>query len=191
MKAGHVGLAVLMVLLAAWFVFLRPVSLGGSVLYVVIRGDSMEPSYLSGDLLIVQAATSYGTSDVIAYRVPSGEVGEGIVVVHRIAGGSASEGFQMRGDNNPSSDPWTPRGTDVVGKAWVLIPGLGRVLVAIRQPLVLAALAASLVVGFIIWRGPTGRLPAPAPMPAGSRRSHRARPPASPPDRLPREGRLR
>lgn len=154
MRAGRVGLALLITLLAAWFVFLRPVSLGGSVTYIVIRGDSMEPSYASGDLLIVQAEPSYGTNDVVAYRVPSGEVGEGIVVVHRIVGGSAGVGFEMRGDNNQSLDPWIPRGTDVVGKAWALIPGLGRVLVAIRQPLVLAALAASLVVGFVIWRAP-------------------------------------
>ena len=184
MRRGHIGLALLMALLAAWFVFLRPVSLGGSALYIVIRGDSMEPNYLSGDLLVVQAAPSYGTGDVIAYRVPSGEVGEGIVVVHRIVGGSTGGGFEMRGDNNPSTDPWTPHGTDVVGKAWVLVPGLGRVLVAIRQPLVLAALAASLVVGFVIWRGPTGRLPAPAPVAAP-----RAAPSAR--DRLRREGRLR
>ena len=183
MKAGHIGLALLIALLAAWFVFLRPVSLGGSVTYIVIRGDSMEPSYLSGDLLIVQAGPSYGRSDVIAYRVPSGEVGEGIVVVHRIAGGSAEAGFEMRGDNNSSLDPWMPRRTDVVGKAWVLIPGLGRVLVAIREPLVLAALAASLVVGFVIWRGPAGRQPGSTPMPTG--RAPTAR------DRLTREGRLR
>ena len=167
MRAGRIGLALLMALLAAWFVLLRPVSLGGSVMYIVIRGDSMEPDFLSGDLLIVQAAASYETSDVIAYRVPVGEVGEGMVVVHRIVGGSASGGFEMRGDNNQSTDPWTPHGTDVVGKAWVLIPGLGRVLVAIRQPLVLAALAASLVVGLVIWRGPAGRPPASAPMPTG------------------------
>ncbi|HEY8178534.1 MAG TPA: S24 family peptidase, partial [Candidatus Limnocylindria bacterium] len=61
MNAGRVGLALLIALLAAWFVFLRPVSLGGSVMYVVIRGNSMEPRYVSGDLLVVRAEPSYGT----------------------------------------------------------------------------------------------------------------------------------
>jgi signal peptidase I len=175
-NAGRVGLALLIALLAAWFVFLRPVSLGGSVMYIVIRGNSMEPGYVSGDLLVVRAEPSYGTSDVVAYRVPGGEVGEGIVVVHRIVGGDASAGFAVRGDNNPSADPWLPHGTDVVGKAWVLIPGLGRVVVAIRQPVVLAAMAASLVVGLVIFRGPAGRPPTTVPMPtARFRRAGRLR----------------
>jgi signal peptidase I len=186
--AGRAGLALLLVLLAAWFVLLRPVSLGGSVTYVVIRGDSMEPDYRSGDLLLVHSQSSYGSRDVIAYRVPDGEVGEGLVVVHRIVGGSPGAGFSVRGDNNPSIDPWLPRGADVVGKAWVLVPGLGRVLVAIRQPLVLAALAASLVVGAIIWRGPSGPAPRPALTPA---RRHPPRSAMSTAARLRRAGRLR
>jgi signal peptidase I len=161
MKAGHIGLVLLTAILAGWLVLLRPVSLGGSVTYVVIRGDSMEPTYASGDLLIVRHEPAYGSRDVVAYRVPEGEVGEGMVVVHRIVGGTAGAGFTLRGDNNPSLDPWLPRGTDVVGKAWLLIPGLGRVLMVIRQPLVLAAIAASLVVGVVIWRGPPGRSGAP------------------------------
>jgi signal peptidase I len=187
MTASRVGLALLIVLLAGWFAFLRPASLGGSVTYVVIRGDSMEPDLRSGDLLIVRAEPSYGRRDVIAYRVPDDEVGEGIVVVHRIVGGGADAGFTLRGDNNPSIDPWLPHGTDVVGKAWIVIPGLGRVLVAIRQPLVLAAIAASLVVGVLIWRGPTGRAPATNPIPARQARSSAQATAA----RLRRAGRLR
>ena len=93
-NAGRVGLALLIALLAAWF-GPAAVSSGGSVMYIVIRGNSMEPGYVSGDLLVVRAEPSYGTSDVVAYRVPGGEVGEGIVVVHRIVGGDASAGFGM------------------------------------------------------------------------------------------------
>lgn len=183
MKAGHIGLALLSALLVAWFVLLRPASLGGSVTYIVIRGDSMEPSYASGDLLIVRNQPSYGRHDVIAYRVPDGEVGEGIVVVHRIAGGSAAAGFTVRGDNNPSADPWLPQETDVVGKAWLLIPGLGLVLMVVRQPLVLAAIAASLVVGVVVLRSPIGQPSAPTRVPPRSAPARRAR--------LRREGRLR
>jgi signal peptidase I len=188
MTAGRLGLALLLLLLAGWFAFLRPASLGGWVTYVVIRGDSMEPDLRSGDLLIARVERSYGSGDVVAYRVPDGEVGEGLVVVHRIVGGGADAGFTVRGDNNPSLDPWMPQGTDVVGKAWIVIPGLGRVLVAIRQPLVLAAIAASLVVGVVIWRGPTGRGPATAPIPA---RESRTRAAALAAARLRRAGRLR
>jgi len=183
MNPGRIGLALLSALLVAWFMLLRPASMGGSVTYVVIRGDSMEPSYASGDLLIVRNQPSYGRRDVIAYRVPDGEVGEGIVVVHRIAGGSAAAGFTMRGDNNPSADPWVPHGTDVVGKAWLLIPRLGLVLMVVRQPLVLAAMAASLVVGMAVWRSPAGRPPAPARVAPRGAPARRAR--------LRREGRLR
>jgi signal peptidase I len=137
---------------ALWAVTLRPTSLGGPATYVVIRGDSMLPVFHSGDLVVLRNAEGLTAGDVVGYRVPDGEVGAGYLVVHRIASGDAKAGYTMLGDNNPAPDPWQPRAADVAGKAWVLLPGLGRVIVLVHEPAVAAALAVSVLVTFVLSR---------------------------------------
>jgi signal peptidase I len=139
-------------LAALWAVTLRPAVLGGPATYVVIRGDSMLPGLHAGDLVILHAAGGVAPGDVVGYRVPAGEVGAGHIVVHRIVAGDAQGGFTMLGDNNPAPDPWQPRGADVAGKAWLQLPGLGRVIVFVHQPAVAAALAVSLLVMLVVSR---------------------------------------
>ena len=119
---------VLCLVLGGWALVLRPQSLGGPVVYVIVRGSSMFPTYESGDLVIVAAAATYQPGDVVAYRVPAGDIGEGHLVIHRIAGGDASSGFILEGDNNDAPDPWMPRGSDIVGSARLTLPAIGNFL---------------------------------------------------------------
>ncbi len=153
-------LAASLTVVALWLVLLRPQALGGPAAYLVVRGDSMLPTYESGDLLILHRESEYAVGDVVAYVVPKGEFGEGHLVVHRIVGGDASAGFVLEGDNNPAPDPWQPKAVDVVGRPWVAIPKVGAVVAWARQPLILGALAASLAVAFIISRPTRGKHPA-------------------------------
>lgn len=136
--------------LAIWLVLLRPQSLGGSALYIVVRGSSMVPTYQNGDLVIMQSAPAYAAGDAVAYRVPSGEIGAGHVVVHRIAGGNGADGFVVQGDNNDAVDPWMPRATDVAGKTWLVVPGVGRLIAFIHQPIIMGGLAAGVMVSLIL-----------------------------------------
>ena len=136
--------------LAIWVFILRPQSLGGPAMYIVVRGTSMVPTYQNGDLVIVQSAPAYVAGDAIAYRVPSGEIGEGHVIVHRIKGGNGMDGFSVQGDNNDAIDPWTPRATDIAGKSWVVVPGVGGFIAFIHQPAVAGGLAAGIMVTLIL-----------------------------------------
>jgi signal peptidase I len=145
-------LAVSVTVVALWMVLLRPQALGGPAAYLVVRGDSMLPTYESGDLLILHATSDYVFGDVIAYKVPKGEFGEGHLVLHRIVGGDQSSGFVLEGDNNPAPDPWQPKPVDVVGRPWVALPRVGAVIAWARQPIILGALAASMMVAFVISR---------------------------------------
>ena len=174
-------LAAGIVLVGAWVVTLRPTSLGGPATYIVVRGDSMLPGFHSGDLAVLQAGSGYGPGDVIGYRVPDGEVGAGQVVVHRIVAGDARSGFTMEGDNNPAPDPWRPHGGDVAGRLWLLLPGLGRVIVVAHQPAIAGALAVSLLVMVVLARRPSRRqapqgTPGPSVRPAGPGMRLRQRP---------------
>jgi signal peptidase I len=139
-------------IVVAWALLLRPTSLGGDATYVVVRGNSMEPAYATGDLLIVRATSAYVVGDAVAYRVPATEIGAGTLVIHRIIGGDPELGFSVRGDSNPGEDPWHPRAADVVGRAYLHVPMLGRVTALLHQPITLAALAAALVVMWVIAR---------------------------------------
>jgi signal peptidase I len=133
---GGLCTGVLLALIAAWAVTLRPISLGGSAEYVVIHGNSMFPLYHDGDLIISHTHSSYAVGDVVAYHVPQGQLGQGLTVIHRIIGGSDATGYVLKGDNNPVSDPWHPHASDVVGATWVHVPRLGKLFVAIHRPIV-------------------------------------------------------
>jgi signal peptidase I len=156
--------------LTFWVLALRPQTLGGPAAYLVVRGDSMLPTYETGDLLVLRRSGGYVVGDVVAYQVPDGELGEGHVVVHRIVGGDATSGWVMEGDNNPAPDPWTPRDADIVGTPWVALPQAGRFVSWLHQPIILAGLAAAVVVALVISRPPSrSRLPVlgPNPEPTG------------------------
>jgi signal peptidase len=150
-KFGRIAASVLvLVAVAGWAVTLRPQYLGGPAGYIVVRGDSMLPTYHPGDFVVVRTEPSYQVGDVVAYRVPAHEVGAGLVVIHRIIAGSSAAGYAMQGDHNPVRDPWiVPRG-EIVGAAWVAVPRLGAGIALLRQPIILAALIASLVVAIVV-----------------------------------------
>lgn len=128
----------------AWFVWLRPVALGGNVSYVMVQGTSMEPTYHNGDLVIARSGGSYHRGDVVAFRV-GGRFNDPALVIHRIVGGNGAHGFVTRGDNRDRTDPWSPRNANVVGRASFSVPFAGRVAGMIRRPSTLAILGAGAV----------------------------------------------
>jgi signal peptidase I len=128
--------------LVGWVLLLRPVAFGGPATYVVIHGNSMYPTYQQGYLVITRRQATYDVGQVVAYRVPDGQVGGGHLVIHRIAGGSADLGFAMKGDHNQLPDPWRPRPADIVGSSWIAVPSAGTILVLVRQPIMAASIAA-------------------------------------------------
>lgn len=127
--------------IALWSVFLRPAPLGGSTGYVMVSGKSMEPLMHTGDLAVVRRQSTYAIGDVIAYRVPEGSVGRGMVVIHRVSGGDAANGYVLKGDNRDHPDVWRPRASDVVGELQWHVPHAGTALFLLRSPLVIAAVA--------------------------------------------------
>ena len=142
-------------LAVVWWTELRPQELGGPADYVMVSGTSMLPTMRTGDLVVVRSATTYEIGDVVAYRVPEGDVGAGHQVIHRITGGSGDAGYVLQGDNRSAPDTWRPTDGDVIGEAWVRIPRAGLVLHFLRNPFFVAPFAAFMAVGLVlIRRGP-------------------------------------
>ncbi len=132
------------VLTVAVAALLWPSSLGGRVDYVMVSGHSMEPGLHDGDLVLVRDADHYEVGDAVAYRIADGEVGEGSIVIHRITGGNAKDGFTTQGDNRDSVDPWLPTEGEVLGERWLLVPGAGKAVAKLRSPALLGLVAGGL-----------------------------------------------
>ena len=134
-----VGLAV-----AVW-----PQQYGGVTTVTVVSGQSMEPTYHSGDLLLTRRHT-YQVGEVVVYEVPADQPGAGHRVVHRLIGGDGRTGWRTQGDNNSTPDIWTPRDSDVIGCVFLHVPKVGLLIMQLRNPLTWAVVGA-LVVGRILW----------------------------------------
>ena len=101
----------------------------------------MLPHLHTGDLVLVEHQSGYHAGEVIAYRVPKGQVGTGHVVIHRIAGGNGKTGWTMQGDNRTAADLWHPTNHDVVGTEQLRIPNAWFVLRVFHMPVLLALFA--------------------------------------------------
>lgn len=149
-----VKLVVMLGLFGLWALVFRPQWMGGSNAYVMVRGDSMLPTYRDGDLVVISLQADYDVGDVVGYLIPPGEVGAGQLVVHRVAAVEPDGGFVIRGDNNDLPDPWTPSATDIRGQVVLSVPGLGKVIATALKPANAAALAAALVVMALVAGSP-------------------------------------
>lgn len=95
----------------------------------------MHPTMDEGDLAVLREQSSYEEGDIVAFRVPAGEQGEGAVIIHRIVGGDAESGFILQGDNKDSADRWHPRSKDIVGSTWFKVGGAGEWVRKLYEPL--------------------------------------------------------
>ena len=114
-----------------------PVQLGGGTGYVIVSGQSMTGTYESGDLVVTRSDARYRVGQAVVYRVPQGQPGEGLHVVHRLRAGDG-DGWTTRGDALTADDPWTPTDDDVVGRVVLHVPQLGRAVGAVTTPWILA-----------------------------------------------------
>ncbi|MGZ4332919.1 MAG: signal peptidase I [Gaiellaceae bacterium] len=134
-------LAALGALVATCLWFGLPQSLGGRADWVLVSGTSMRPHLHTGDLVLVEHEAGYHVGEVIAYRVPNGQIGAGHVVIHRIIGGNGTTGWRMEGDNRTAPDLWYPTNHDVIGAKQLRIPDAWFVLRVFHMPILLALFA--------------------------------------------------
>lgn len=123
----------LFLFLFIFWITLAPTRLGGPVTYVIVDGNSMEPRFHRGDLLLVRTEPAYGVGDAVVYR--NAEMGS--YVFHRIVGAELDR-FILQGDNNSWLDSYKPGTDEIVGRLWLHLPGLGKSIEWMRIPLHLA-----------------------------------------------------
>jgi signal peptidase len=139
-------------LIACLILVIWPVQLGGRFALTIVAGNSMEPTYMLGDVVVTwQEPAEVG--DVVVLRVPEGEFGAGNLVIHRVIGVD-SAGWVTQGDNSSGPDAWTTSDNDIVGVAKFELPYSGRLLAITRSWLFIAALGV-LAIAMFIWPATT------------------------------------
>lgn len=147
------GVLAVVAVLATWWTWFRPPVLGGSTTLVTVSGTSMEPGMRTGDLAVVRATGDYAVGDVVAFRIPQEDGTRGSTVIHRIVAGDADTGFVLQGDNNDFRDPWQLRPADITGERMLHLPGAGRMIAELRDPVTGGALCAALTVFLVLAGG--------------------------------------
>ena len=112
-----------------------------------VDSDSMAPAFRAGDLLIDAPVTSSDllvTGDVITFHPTPA-----YTATHRIVE-IAPDGIGTKGDANTTSDEGRIGRANVVGRVVFVVPFGGMVLGAARNPLVLGAVLALLIVGPLV-----------------------------------------
>ena len=96
---------------------------------VVLTG-SMAPAINPGDILITinPKYSSPKIGDVVAYQGRTFSGASVAVFSHRIIGGSATNGFIVKGDHNPTPDVQNPKIPDILGVGIFTIPFIGKYL---------------------------------------------------------------
>ena len=102
--------------------FLLPSKFGGDTAYVVVKGTSMQPDYVTGDIVAVRPTDRYEVGDVVVYAVPEGEVGAGKLIIHRIIDIDAEGLFVFQGDNRDEPDPIRLNADGIVGIERLHVP---------------------------------------------------------------------
>jgi signal peptidase I len=120
---------ILVIGLVLLWVFLAPTKIGGQASYVIIQGHSMEPKFHSGDLALVRKASSYNVGDIVTYWNDS----MAAYTIHRIID-IKQDRFILKGDNNSWIDPVYPSQEEIIGKLWIHLPKLGKLMEKLRSP---------------------------------------------------------
>ena len=131
------------------WIAIAPTQLGGQVSYVIVDGNSMEPTFRFGDLVLVRKQSVYQVGDAVTYQ--NAEMGR--LVFHRIVD-IQSERFILQGDHNTWLDNYHPGQSEIIGKLWIHLPAMGKAIQWAREPLGLALvcglLGGGLMAGFIL-----------------------------------------
>ena len=128
----------IVLMIVVWLAF-APTQVGGLASYIIVIGNSMEPKFHIGDLVIVHEQPIYQVGDAIVYQNQQLEN----FVFHRILSQQLGH-YTLKGDNNSWVDTYEPSQGEVVGKLWLYIPRGGIAIQKIRNPFVMALIAAAL-----------------------------------------------
>lgn len=141
----------LAILFLAW-----PLAWGGLFSYTVVSGNSMEPTYHTGDVVMTYRTSDYQVGDVIVYTVTLDD--KTGAIVHRIIEVLPDGTYKTKGDNNGFADPWVAEPQNIRGEVIAMFPQAYKVIGIIRSPL-FWIIPIGVMVAFFLWPAPAPEIP--------------------------------
>lgn len=116
---------------AVFMVFYRPVPLAGDTHYLVVQSGSMEPALPVGSVVIIKPVdpNKLQKNEIICFKLSGPQS-----ITHRIID-VTDNGFITKGDANNASDNFVVEKKDVIGKVVLTIPYVGYLNHFVKTPL--------------------------------------------------------
>lgn len=138
-----VSIFTIIVIVACWYAIIVkmilkvdvPMVAGYSAL--VVLSGSMEPTIMTGEVIVIHEESDYNVGDILTYR------DGGVLVTHRIVEKSDST-FVTRGDANNTNDAPIKK-SQAVGKTIFHIPYLGKAILFVQSPIGLVSVLIVLI----------------------------------------------
>ncbi len=107
---------------------LLALGLSGTLAFRVVLTESMMPSIKPGDVIVTISdnVVTPKMDDVVVYIAKRFDGTPVAPFAHRIIGGSADDGWIVKGDNNPNADVQRPTSDDIASVVVAVWPGVGR-----------------------------------------------------------------
>lgn len=125
-----------------------PLAWGGLFSYTVVAGNSMEPKYHTGDVVMTMERSDYQVGEIIVYTVSFGD--KSGAVVHRIVEELPDGSFKTQGDNNDFIDPWVAEPDNIRGEVIGVFAQGYRLISVIRSPL-FWIIPIGVLVAYFLW----------------------------------------
>lgn len=143
LQLGTIGGLILAV--AIFMLFYRPVLLAGDTHYLVVRTGSMEPTIPAGSVVVIKPVdpNKLQRDEIICFKRSELQL-----ITHRIID-ITDEGFRTKGDANKVPDNSIVEKKDIIGKVIFTIPYLGYLNYFVNTPLgftLLIILPATLII---------------------------------------------
>lgn len=136
-KAINILLSIVLVFIAAGVAFIAIPYFGNQAL--IVRSGSMTPTIDVGSIVVVRSANKfdspvplatplYNKGDVIAFR---SEKNSKTIITHRIVSAETNNNgvaYKTKGDANDEPDGWTVSEKNILGKTFITIPAVGKLL---------------------------------------------------------------
>jgi signal peptidase I len=140
--------------LAAVMISFSALSATGLVKARIVLTNSMEPSISPGDIVLTMNPDRLKpeVGKVVAYQARRFDGSEVGVFSHRIIDGNETDGWVVKGDNNPNPDTQKPKNNDILGIVFFVIPLVGKFLTK-QALLVMAPIAVAIWMGVDALKG--------------------------------------
>lgn len=136
----------IVLLFLAW-----PLAWGGLFSYTIVSGNSMEPTYHTGDVVMTYRTSEYQVGEIIVYTVTFDD--KTGAIIHRIIEALPNGTYKTKGDNNSFVDPWVADPENIRGEVIAVFPQAYKVIALIRSPL-FWIIPIGVMVGYFLWPAP-------------------------------------